>query len=234
MRSLFFFIFLFLYNSSYAQSITNDESYLDDSFWKFKITLANTVIKKDKEKLKDLLYNKILECWDAFDCAGSEGCNKEKFIDIFFDENENKNWEILKNIVKIGFSRKIDTTNYKHINEKRDSIIFVGPSFNKELSNENSKIIVLAENLNVRFKPSLNSKIITTISYGAYECELNQNGAIVEYFGNKISWIKVKLSNGTEGYIAKKFTSAFLDRTVKVAKINNEWKLIVYYCNLEI
>ncbi|PQJ79150.1 hypothetical protein BTO18_08195 [Polaribacter porphyrae] len=226
---------ILFFNNINSQSISNDESYLDNDFWEFKIRLANCVIKKDKEALKNLLYDKVLDCWDAFDCAGPEGCNKEQFINTFFKTKKSKHWDILQKSIQIGFRKVVDTTNYKHINIKRDTVVFEAPSFSKDfVTNDASKVIILAENLNLRKNPTLKSTILTKISYGAYNCEIDENGSITTYFGDKIEWIKISLNDGVTGYVSKKFTSAYLDRKIKVAKINGEWKIIMYLCNLNI
>jgi hypothetical protein len=228
-------ICILFFNHINSQSITNDESYLDNDFWEFKIQLANCTIKKDKEALKKLLYYKVLDCWDAYDCAGPEGCDKEQFINTFFNNKESKHWEILQKSIQIGFRKVTDTINYKHINTKRDPVVFEAPSFSKHFKNiDAAKVIIIAENLNLRAKPTLKSAVLAQISYDAYNCETDENGSITTYFGDTMEWIKVSLNNGIRGYVSKKFTSAYLDRKIKVAKINGEWKMIMYRCNFNI
>lgn len=234
-RGIVLLVCILFCNIIFSQSLSNDESYLDNDFWKFKVRLANCTIKKDKEELKDLLSDKVLDCWDAFDCAGPDGCNKEQFINTFFNDKQSKHWDILQRTIQFGFSRILDTTNYKNINTTRDSLVFEAPSFSKKSFREDaSKVIILAENLNLRAKPSINSEIITKVSYGVYNCKTDESESTVIYFQDNIEWIKISLKNGTTGYISKKFTSKYLDRTIRVAKIKGKWKLIMYYCNINL
>jgi hypothetical protein len=137
--------------------------------------------------------------------------------------------------VQFGFYRTIDTTKYKHIDEKMDSIVFKGPSFlQNTLDEKSTKTFVLAKNLNLRAKPSINSKVLKTISYGAYNCETEETGYISVYFGNQIEWIKLILKDGTTGYVSRKFTSEYLDRTVTIAKVNGKYLIVSYFCHLNI
>jgi len=211
---------------SFSQNPINDESYIDESFFDFKVRLEFAIIKKDKELLKKLMYDKILECWDSFDCAGYEGCDKNDFIDIYFKDSLSPHWKTLKNVVKFGFSRYKDTINYKHIKEPRDSLIFQAPSY----SLKNGEVMILAKDLNVREEPNNKSNILKTISYQPYSCELSDDGYVKIYDD---SWIKLKFNVGTEGFVNQKYTSESIDRNLKVAKINGEWKIIEYFCKCE-
>jgi hypothetical protein len=96
MRNIIYITLFFLSTSVLAQSISNDQSYLDNDFWEFKIRLANCTINKDKVALSELLSDKVLDCWDAYDCAGFSGCDKENFIQTFFDNEKVKIGTFLK------------------------------------------------------------------------------------------------------------------------------------------
>lgn len=233
MKKILLLISVFSAVSLFSQSIGDDQSYLDDDFWLFKMNLANCIIKKDTTALSNLLYDKVLDCWDAYGCAGKNGCPKEQFINTFFGDEKSKEWDVLKKIVQFGFYRRIDSTKYEHVEDKMDKHVFQGPSFSYN-NWQPSKILVLAENLNVRAAPSTDSKVLTTVSYGEYNSETEETGYISIFFGDKMEWVKIYLKDGTVGYVAKKFTSEFIDRTLTVGRINGNWKIISYYCHLNI
>lgn len=169
----------------------------------------------------------ILECWDSFNCAGYEGCDKNDFINIYFKDSLSPHWKTLKKVVKYGFSRYKDTTNYKHIKQPRDTLIFKAPSYSLEIG----EIMILAENLNVREQPNINSKVLKKISYNSYSCQVNDTGYVKIY---NDSWIKLKFDDGTQGFVSENYTSEIIDRNLKVAKINGEWKIVEYFCQVNI
>lgn len=80
MKNIIYITLFFLSTSVFAQSISNDQSYLDSDFWEFKIRLANCTINKDKVALSELLSDKVLDCWDAHNCAGFPRGDKAAFI----------------------------------------------------------------------------------------------------------------------------------------------------------
>ena len=227
MKKILSILIIILSFCAFSQNSICDESYLDESFLDFKIHLEYSIVKKDKVLLKKLVSDTILECWDSFDCAGLEGCDKNDFINIYFNDSLSAHWRTLKKVVKYGFTRTRDTINYKHIKKNRDTLIFVAPSYSLKLG----EIMVLAENLNVRKRPDINSKILKTVSHNKYSCELWDNGYVREYNND---WIKLKFNDGTEGFVNVIYTSQIIDRNLKVAKINGHWKVIEYFCQMDI
>jgi hypothetical protein len=126
---------------------------------------------------------------------------------MFFDNEKNENWHVFKKILQFGFYQTIDTITYKHINKKMDPIVFRGLSFLKKTMDEKpTKIFVVVESLLFKIKPSINSRILKTISYGEYNCENNETGYVSVYLDNHIEWLKLILKDGTTGYVFKEFT----------------------------
>lgn len=228
MKQIVYLAFLFIPFISLSQHSIQDDSYLDQSFIEFKVKLEYSIYKKDKNLLKALLYDKVLDCWDSFDCAGFDGCDKNEFISTFFEDSLSPHWQMLKQVVRYGYSRRKDTTHYIHITEPRDTLVFNAPSYSTP---EAGKVMILAENLNVRKEPNSNSKILKTISYATYPCSTDESGYVKLYANN---WIKLKFKDDTFGYVASQFTSETIDRDLKIAKINGEWKIIEYFCNMDI
>ena len=178
--------------------------------------MENCVLNSDKDSLEKILSDKVIECWDAFDCAGLEGCDKKMFIDIFFKNSDSKHWNMLKQILRCGFKKVEDSTGY----------YFVGPSYTER---EHS-IIVLAENLKVRNEPSLQAKVLRTVSQGYYPCATDESGFANIY---NDSWLKLLFDNGETGYILKELTNKAIDRRLKVAMVNGVWRITEYYCMME-
>lgn len=227
MRNVLTIAIIFIQLASFAQNTISDNSYLDESFIEFKIKLENSILKKDSQKLEELLYDRILDCCDSFDCAGFDGCKKSDFIKIFFGDSNSLHWNKLKQIVRYGFLRMKDTVKYKHIITSRDSLIFRAPFY----SLRPKEVMILAENLNVRNEPSFNSRILSSVFFNKYICYTDENGLAKIYNDD---WIKLKLPNDSYGFVLKEYTSEEVDRTLKVAKINGEWKIIEYFCDLNI
>ncbi|MDO1501296.1 SH3 domain-containing protein [Winogradskyella maritima] len=216
MKKLVFVLFILPISFNISSQI-KDESYLDIDFWEFKTKLSYAVLKKDKVLLELLLHEVVIDCWDAFDCAGKGGCGKKQFIEVFFNDNESDQWQILKSILRFGFKRKKDSLGYN----------FSAPSYTVM----DRSIVILAENLNIRKAPRLTAKVLGQISFSTVKCALDSEGNPIIY--NR-EWVKIILENGFEGYVMKQYTSSVIDRRLKVAKINGEWKIVEYYCLMNI
>lgn len=228
MKKILYITILFIPFLSLSQNPIKDESYLNESFIEFKVKLEYSIQKKDKHLLKELLYDKVLDCWDSYNCAGFDGCDKNDFINTFFDDSLSLHWNMIRQVVRYGFARNSDTVNYKHITEPRDSLIFYAPSYS---TIKVGNVMILAENLNVRKEPNTNSKILKTISYKIYPCYTDDTGFVTIY---NEDWIKLKFDDGISGFVSWKFTSEKINRNLKIAKINDEWKIIEYFCELNI
>ncbi len=228
MKYLLYITLLFIPFLSLSQHTIKDDSYLDESFIEFRVKLEYSILKKDKHLLKELVYDKVLECWDSFDCAGFEGCDKNDFMTIFFNDSLSSHWNMIKQVVRYGFKRESDTINYVHISEPRDSLLFSAPTYS---TIKVGNIMILAEHLNVRKEPNTNSEVLKVIHYGTYPCHTNDSGYTKFY---NADWIKLNFEDGTNGFVHWKFTSEKINRTLKIAKINGEWKIIQYLCELDI
>jgi len=210
--------------NSYGQ-IINDESYLDLDFLKFKTELINCVIQKDTLKLKGFLADRVYESKDT---CGYPGCTKDDLIKYYFKELANESWNDMLNLLRFGFSRKVDdNTEWIVPHEK---VVFQAPSYLKKVDTEN-ELLILAENVNIRKKPSLNSEIIRTTSYEKFKCDCNimtmTNTTYQTVDG--INWIEIKLENNEVGFVASKFTSYELIKEMTIAKVNGEWKIISWF-----
>lgn len=234
---LFKLIFLSVFVSlvTYGQNEPVKKPVKDDSFLAFRTKLESCVAEKDKEALKGLLYDRIRECWDAFDCAGASGCPKEEFIEVFFRDEKSPHWDMLSNLLKHGFYKANDTIRYEHISHHRDRIVYISPAYLKDFNEDGDLVMVLVESLNLRYGPSKNSKVIKKIPYGPYKyLEDDMGYPEIYYSDDDMEWIKLILTDGIQGYVARKHTSEHINRRLRVARIEGQWKIIEYYCEMNI
>jgi len=217
-------ILIFISYQSFGQLIS-DESYKDESFWKFKTKLESCVIQQDTSCLKEFLADRIHESNEY----GTRGCSKDEFIGYYFRNGEDEIvWEEMQKIIRFGFHRFESQTLELPI--KHDKISFQAPSYLKAINPE-LEIIILGENVNIREKPSLKAKIIKQTSFEKFNCDCDIFTTKETTFqkNNGIEWLEIYLSDGQIGYVAAKFTSYLIFKEMTISKVNGEWKIISYY-----
>lgn len=201
-----------------------------DGFKKFQKKLEKCIAERDTATLESLLYDRILENWDSFDCAGEAGCEKEDFIEVFFKQMDHGHWEKMVMILGEGFYSEVDTFQYKHIHHKREDKVYIAPAYLQEVSDTNSTIMIMHDSVKVMRKASPEAELLTIIDRGVvkyiedeYEYPLTIEGEDGDY------WIGI-IINGEEGYVKESYTSDIIRRQLKIAKIEGEWKIVEYLC----
>lgn len=224
MKTILTFFAIFLNLSLFGQFI-HDQSYLDESFWKFKIKLENAILNKDTVQLKPLLANRIFESKDV---CGLPGCTKEEFMLYYFRSGSEFAWNEMESIIRFGFKRIIDENPQNII--PHDSLVFQGPSYLNKFNSE-KEVLILAENVNVRERPSLKSKILRQASYETLKCDCSIYKSTSSTFQTieGIDWLEVYLEDNTKGYVAAKYTSYNFIKEMTIAKINGKWKIISFF-----
>ena len=209
---------------SHGQLI-HDDSHLDLSFWKFKVKLETCVLAKDTVKLKELLADRVFESNNG---CGYPGCTREEFIEYYFEEGNEENWNDMSQILRFGFSRKVDKDSNSVV--PHNKIIFQGPSYLETVDTKN-ELIILGEKVNIREKASLTSKIVRQASFEKFKCDCNILTMTDTTYQkvDGVGWIEIKLENGGVGYVAAEFTSYDLIKEMTIAKVNGEWKIISFY-----
>ena len=91
-------------------------------------------------------------------------------------------------------------------------------------------LLILINSAALFEQPSLQANIIQRINIGKYKCVLNQEENAKVYYSNKVEFVKLFLNKGKQGYIELKSTSKYINRTLRVAMINGEWKIVEYFC----
>lgn len=213
MKNILIILAIFCFTFSSAQkSLFSDESYRDVDFYNFKLKLAKALENKSIDELRPLLADSIIDSKD-----GCGICPKDIFLKNLFSDENGYGWKVMKNTFRFGFKNHKD--------------YFQAPSFYQDVNME-KEIIVLAENVNVRKKPNLNSEVIAQLSFQKVKSKpmavLLSKEEYKEYFANSdgYSWIKVTLENGKSGYIVQDFTNLrMIEKEITVKKNNDEWKI---------
>lgn len=174
-----------------------------------------------------MLYDRVYECWDAFDCAGAEGCPREDFLRILFSDSNSSEWQTLDLLLQSGFKKVLDSTNYPFLQEARAPFAYRAPC----LDLDSGSVYLFALETPAYLKPDSQSAISAYLNPGAYRCQLDRSGAI------KIiaeDWLAIKNTSRAWVYVQKHSSSLRIDRELRVMQINGAWKIVVYLCQLDI
>ena len=220
-----YFLIFILFNSIPAAGqntpLIHDESYLDKTFWEFKVKLEHAIINRDLSQLKPLIADKVFL---SRDLCPNDGCTKTTFL----REIENTGdyyWQILEKNTRFGFTYSdpdlaILPTSYT-------DKVFVSPSYIDNI-NIDLETLILGRNVNIRDKPTLNSNVIRQASYEKFKCDCNIADQTETTYqqADGLLWLEIKLKNGSFGYVAAKFTSSNNHDVLIVGKVNGVWKII--------
>lgn len=219
---IFFSAFLVLTsNVNGSGQLIQDESYKDKEFLKLKAKLQYYVLNRDAEGLKSLLTDVVEE--------SKEGCGsaatKDEFINCMFSEGDH-GWLELEHTIRFGFFRTEDA----HVPVTSDNgVFFQAPSFLPQLAG-NHNVAVLGDNVNIRTQPSKTAPVAKQVSYETFSTK--GESETEDYFyvqADGISWIRLDLENGKEGYVASFLTSQHATRVLTVAYTNGEWKICSFF-----
>ncbi len=216
---------LFVCHQVSAQLI-QDETYKDQSFWKFRIKLENCIVQKDTNLLKSLLAERIYVSKDG---CGANGCSKDEFIKYYYSHGgQAELWEEMEKIIRFGFHR-IESNKFIYP-ILREEGGFQAPSYLKKVNTE-EEVIILGEFVNIREKPDLNAKIIKQASFEKFHCDCNiithKETTIQRVEG--MDWLEIYLNDSQVGYVAANYTSYFIYKEMTISKVNGEWKIISFY-----
>lgn len=214
-----------LTNSVYAQNYFIDESDVDSSFMAFKIQLGKALNTHDTTALFAMLHYTIAESPEGCGLNGSKECFIEQMGFRNADGGETF-WKQETQLFRMGFTKQ----EYLSGETGKTAYIFTAPSFKTQGINNNTNLLVIGENINIREKPSFNGKILAKVSYKKYKFnnpQIKPTRATKLYNGG-IHWVELALSKSMVGYVAQSFTSLALDRELSCKKIAGEWKITAY------
>lgn len=221
-------LIILIVSNSFSQ--VSDQSFRDLAFVKFKNQLTEAILDRDTAKLFPLLADEV---------HASDQCSyapKSCFMDEFRHPgpDRDKLWNDLLKAVSFGFSHTVLNDAVYRI-AGRAEVIFQAPSYLKSFDDKNqTQLLVLGQNVNIREKPTVYSKVLTQASFEAlkYVDPLTTGLRSDFYFDEGRQWYRVMLRDGRTGFIAEDFTSASLNRELSVKKINGEWKIISAFSSI--
>lgn len=219
------YILIGLLSINLNAQIISDQSHLELDFFKFKNELLNVVLERDTTKLKSLLADRVFESNNG---CGYPGCSKDDFVEMYFKYDVENTWKDMLKIIRFGFVRIEDED--PNMGVSHEKIVFQGPSYHRKIDSGN-EILILGENVNIREKPSLDSKIIRTASFERFDCDCNINTVKKSTYQkvDGIDWLEIKLENGNYGYVSAELTSYKLIKEMTIGKVNGEWKIVTFY-----
>jgi hypothetical protein len=224
MKNYLLILFVFIAQMMRGQLI-HDESYLDAEFNAFKAELTSCVLSKDKNKLMTLLADSIQT--SPYDCE-SEACAKSEFMNAYFNEAAEDSWKQLSAILRYGFkqikSKELD------VPVKHETTVFLAPSFYSSFNDE-THLLILGENVNIRKTPSVNAEVVKKVSWELLECDCSISTVTETTYqeGDGKDWIQVKEKGKVLGYVVQDYTSIFIYKQLRVAKVKGKWKVTYFY-----
>ncbi len=224
MKNYILVLFLFIAQVSFGQ-IIHDDSYMYAEFYQFKSELTSCVLAKDKNKLMTLLADSIMSSTD--DCE-SPLCPKNEFMNFYFNGEAKDSWKELSTILRYGFTKiKPEELN---ILVKHEATVFLAPSYYNNFNDE-THVLVLGENVNIRKSPSLKAEVVKKASWELLECDCGifTTSQTTYQQGDGKDWIEVKENGKVLGYIVRDYTSIDIYLQLGVAKVEGKWKIIYYY-----
>ncbi len=213
-----------------AQKMIVDDSFKDDSFMRFKLKLTEAILDRDTTKLFALVDDEVKV---TAEMQTSNQGFKEVFRDELYNyDGEHDPWAELKEMTSFGFRRNVVNNSINFWNAEKGETVFQAPSYQPFIAgNQDIYLFVLTDNVNVREKPTIYSKVVGHASNERLKYTYPNKG-VSAIFNDGYNWLEVTLSNGTTGYIAEKFTSVRMNKELSVKKVNGEWKIISYYTPL--
>lgn len=221
------FLFLLLGCNALLNAQIQDQSHLDKSFWEFKAKLDYAAVTEDTELLKSLFADKVVESNNGL----GEGTPQEMIDYLFEDDNSSQlTWEQLRMISRFGFSKLKEKYDYGDGYIRKGDTFFKGPSYLTSID-EYSQVMILGERVNIREKPSLKANIIHKSSYEIFNCDCDIETSKESTFTNAdgYSWLEIYLKDGRKGYVVIDFTSQQIYKSLTIAKVNGEWKIVAFY-----
>lgn len=192
----------------------------DDDFFLFEKRLHNIILNKDISLLKEVLHDTVFE---SNDICGYPGCPKEKFISLYFsDQQREKNWETLLSVVNSGFQQI--TFDSAIVLFDGSSLIYEAPYYNSFIDTRYE--LVTNKKTPLHKSPSHESKILTVLdSATVLKCKCCKSNRHVQ----NENWVEVQYDPWGKAFLRKEDTSNNQYRILEVAKIKGKWRVVSWY-----
>ena len=188
-----------------------DEAGEDPSFVAFRKQLIDAVERKDRKFILSILDPNIRASFGGHD--GESG-----FIELWdFNSEETRFWKEFGVVIRNG-------GNWYRENGKR--VRFLAPYWYDAFPQDVDAfehMVVFGERVNLRDKPSLNSKVITQLSYNVVKVE---ESTLDGEDGVKGDWYRVKTLGGKAGWISGDYIRSPIDHRAGFEKKNGQWKMV--------
>lgn len=213
-----------------AQKMIVDHSFEDESFLRFKGKLIEAILDRDTTKLFALVSDGVKVNPEL--PSSSQGFKEVFRGELYHYDSDYDPYVELLELISFGFRKNVMSSGINFWNAEKGETVFQAPSFQPFIAgNQDIYLFVLADNVNVREKPTIYSKVVGHASQERLKYTYPDRG-VSAIFNDGYNWLEVKLRNGTTGYIADEFTSLKINKELSVKKVNGEWKIISYYTPL--
>ena len=187
-----------------------DEASKNYEFQKFREQIQIAVANKDLEFIKEHIDKNIKNTF-----GGNDGV--EEFLEqwkLHANPEKSSLWYELGEVLRLGgtFSNK----------EKSS---FIAPYVHSTFPDNCDPFTygaIVGKNVNLRVKPGTDSEDITKLTHDIVE--------IIDHGQDTNGWRKIKLANGTKGYVAKRYLRSPIDYRGEFSKskVDGIWRLTIF------
>ena len=213
-----------------SQINLRDASLDDASLRAFKLQLQRACARRSAALLRPLLADTV---YDGPDGCGFPGCATEEFLQHHSPGNED--WEQLENILRFGF-RKVSAVGAEFGHNSTAQFV-QGPTYEGQYDYD-QQLFVVRQRVAIKRQPDPHGKTIEKVSFTL----LQKGGELVsecegciphrdhyEYEVGGVQWLKVLSTRGELGYIPLDATSDRFFQTIRLCKIQGEWKIYFWF-----
>ncbi len=192
-----------------------DEGQQDKSFLAFRNSLISALKKKDKKHLESILDKNIQVSF-----GGDEGIEDFK---RYWKLNES-NSEIWDELLKVV------TNGGKFVGEggnKEFCAPYTFSSFPVDIDSFEYNVI-FGNNVRLREKPDLKSKIKTQLSYNIVKIDWDKSMREGKSDESRFIWYKIETLGGLKGFVSAEFVRSPIDYRACFTKKSGKWKMTAF------
>lgn len=207
----------------YPQLDLADEVEQGSEFDRFRQQLRQAIADRDAEFVRQILP-------EAGISIGSSPPRAIASLDL--DNPESRFWRVLQKAIAIGCERV--QTDSEAVSEPwicpNTATAFARqypppPSQSSGISWQQQHAIVAGENVNVRSRPSLDSRILDTVSYAILKRDPNAEPSPSQFDPIR-GWTALVLPDGTSGYVYNRYVYSPLGTKALFGRLNDRWQLL--------